>query len=64
MYRLDVFHPGNPVVTESVSLRSAIDAVAEISRLLKKHQTCERIVLFHQGAQLFAVDCQGDTIHP
>jgi hypothetical protein len=64
MYRLDVFHPGAPAPTESVSIERAADALSRVSDLLSRHGDCERIVVMHQGRALFAVDCTGAPVAP
>ena len=62
LYYLDVFYPGEPVCRERVALEAASAVLGGIPELLDRHRGCERILVSCEGARLFAVDGQGNTV--
>jgi hypothetical protein len=59
MYRLEVFYDGK--LHHIAPCSTAAEVVAEIPRLLKDHDGCERIVVRYGATALFTVDCKGNT---
>ena len=62
MYILEVYFPNErrPHLLEQVT--TGAEALARIPVLLHGHHGCEQVVVFHEGARLFAEDCKGNTL--
>lgn len=61
-YALKVFHEGELLPVETVTVSAAADVTDTIPMLLKKHAGCHRIHVYAGHALLFSVDCNGDTV--
>ncbi len=61
MYRLQVYHPGDVGLVHWEDHHNAAEVLKRIPALLEEHLQCERIVVTFGEAQLFVVDCKGNS---
>jgi len=59
MYRLQVFHTGSVVPTETLTIRQAAEVLQAIPELLARHPGCAHVEVLMDSVRLFAVDCTG-----
>jgi hypothetical protein len=62
MYTLQVFYGPQTTPRETIRVQRAADVLTRIPDLLQQHDGCERVVVFVDGVQLFAVDCKGNRL--
>ena len=62
MYRLEVFHPGERLPVEAVTLSRAADVLLTSPELLAKHAQCEKVVVSIDCPRLFSADCKGNAV--
>lgn len=62
MYRLLVYHPGEPTPRATFSLARAADVLTRIPEVLAEHRTCEHVVVTFDEIRLFAIDCAGNRL--